>query len=46
MTALASLLAGDLVETVVGGFVVVVRELGPCVALGAEVKHDQDANDG
>lgn len=46
MTALASLLAGNLVESVVGGVVVVVREFGFGVALGAEVKHDQDANDG
>lgn len=45
MAALASLL-GDLVESVVGGVVVVVREFGSGVALGAEVKHDQYANDG
>lgn len=45
MAALAPLL-GDLVETVVGGVVVVVREFGSGVALGAEVKHDQYANDG
>lgn len=46
VATLSSLLARHVVESVVGGVVMVVREFGFGVALGSQVKHEQEADDG